>query len=163
MADLGIIVTGAVAVAGIGGTITATWMTGKSQARNLQLSIGAENRRAMLADKRRTYASFHTSLDRIMILAGEQVPASKPEIDRHMSKLDKALTTMYSAASEVVLIAPVEIGALAHVTAREFGRGAKDALRPEGGGVDVDSAKRERLYDLMRAELAELETQPPEH
>ena len=40
-------------MAGIGGTILAAWMTGKSQTANLVLSINAESERNRLAEKRR--------------------------------------------------------------------------------------------------------------
>jgi hypothetical protein len=53
-----VLVTGAVGIAGIGGTILAAWMTAKGQTSNLLLGVDAEDRRAQLAEKRRIYAAY---------------------------------------------------------------------------------------------------------
>ena len=50
------LITGLVGLGGIGGTILAARMTGRSQLATLRVNIGAEDRRAAIADKRRTYA-----------------------------------------------------------------------------------------------------------
>lgn len=49
-------ITGAVGIAGIGGTVLSATITRKSAAENLRISIDAENERIKLAEKRRIYA-----------------------------------------------------------------------------------------------------------
>lgn len=58
MVDLGVSITGAVGLAGIGGTILAARMTGTSQIAGLKLSISAENHPSRLAEKRTIYAAL---------------------------------------------------------------------------------------------------------
>jgi hypothetical protein len=87
-------ITGAVGLAGIGGTLLATRMT-----------HNAEGKRAKLAEKRRVYAQALAALT-AYIAANHLVVTNR---DNRAS----AAIAMYSAVQEVVLTAPTHIADLA--------------------------------------------------
>jgi len=92
-------ITGIVGLAGIGGTLVSAKITRKSAAENLRTSIGAEDERARLAEKRRIYAQALASLTAVNVMGKEE-----------RSRITLAAT---SAVNEVVLIAPSHVWELA--------------------------------------------------
>jgi len=65
-------ITGIVGLAGIGGTLVSAKITRKSAAENLRTSIGAEDERARLAEKRRIYAQALASLTAVNVMGKEE-------------------------------------------------------------------------------------------
>ncbi len=110
-------ITGAVGLAGIGGTLLSARMTGMSDAKNLRTSIRAEDARARLADKRRIYAGCVAALtaysdatvaaNTSKILLAEQ----RAELEYEVGRTRLAAQV---AVSEVDLIAPPEVAIMAH-------------------------------------------------
>ncbi len=140
------LITGAVGVAGIGGTILAAWMTGKRQTANLKLSINAENQRARVAEKRRIYASCQASFNRLL------AAARRPQHDD--AELDSAAAGASAAVSELVLIAPDDIGQQAETIRRYLGT----YVAGTAGGADTDAKLprlSKQLIAAMRADLGE--------
>jgi len=130
-------ITGAVGLAGIGGTLLSARMTGRSDAENLRTSISAEDERAKLAEKRRVYASCLASLTATGLVSTGNSP--NPE------SVTNAFMSATCALFEVRLIAPREVGELAGTA---LGR----LLGSEFGGfADVVT----RLTSAMRADLGE--------
>ena len=106
------LITGIVGIAGIGGTILAAWMTGKRQTANLELSIGAENERHRLAEKRRIYAACQASFEN-MLRATLEFKIHHTRADPPSAWVNapiEAGTAMNVAISELRLVAPIEIG-----------------------------------------------------
>jgi hypothetical protein len=108
------IATAAVGVAGIGGTILATWMASKSGTANLRISISAENVRGRLAEKRRIYArcmgatsDMWTAL--IELKKHEDAGTTAPGISTFRSEYANAAAAAMSATAAVELIAPEKI------------------------------------------------------
>jgi hypothetical protein len=143
-----VLVTGAVGIAGIGGTL---W-SGKR-------SINAENDRANKADKRRIYAACQAALVEIWTAAVEyELSRSKLRRRTGAVALGKQRDAMYRTTSEARLIASSEVEALLdvvtrrtlrYITAIDTGDENLDSLSQEIGDL------RKRLNDAMRADLDE--------
>lgn len=145
------LITGAVGVAGIGGTILAAWMTGKRQTANLKLNIDAENNRHRLAEKRRIYAKYQASLDNLIILITRlQVLGHGQRFKDSLADLGTGLGDMHSALSELSLIAPPQLGKIAEEMASAM---TDSAERPDDPN-DLPKI-RKRLHEAMRADLGE--------
>jgi len=158
---LGILITGIVGVAGIGGTILAAWMTGRSQTVNLKLSIDAENDRANRAEKRRVYAHFHACFaavirPTVMLRAAYQPGA--PQADRvpAESTLGKAHDALFEATGELMLLAPPPVNEIAEKVLQSVLDYA-DATHAGEPPDDSFAAQLEELensiYSAMRADL----------
>ena len=166
--DWGAVSTGVVGLAGIGGTLWQGKRGREAQgedlreslnatAKNLMLSIQAERELARIAEKRRIYAAFHTSLDHV--ITAEVYFAThvdKPDRQQFESDTLAAVAAMFNAMNTVRLIAPIEVYTLTHGLAVEYGKDSRAIARGEGR-VDTDtlSRKREELYRVMRADLDE--------
>jgi hypothetical protein len=98
---------GAVGLAGIGATV---WQ--------FRRGIRADNQRAEVAEKRRIYGRYHASLDNVFALADSVRTASDPDMQRYLSELQDANIEMYSASSELTLVAPRDIAELARNVVR---------------------------------------------
>src|SRR5260370_2256504 len=105
------LITGAVGVAGIGGTILAAWMTGKRQTANLELSIGAENERHRLIEKRRIYSACQASFEN-MLRATIEFKVSNRRADPPSSWVNAPIeegTVMNVALTQLNLFPPFQI------------------------------------------------------
>jgi hypothetical protein len=149
------LITGAVGVAGIGGTILAAWMTGKRQTANLMLSISADYGRNRLGDKRRIYARYQASLDSLILAISrlDVLRRRRSMADDDLAALRAGLTEMLSALGELRLIAPEELGQLAQEMASATADYAQHNSQP--GDPSKLPEIRERLYVAMRADLGE--------
>jgi hypothetical protein len=149
--DWGILVTGLVGVAGIGGTVLATWMTGKSQTTNLRISIGAENERARLAEKRQIYVRYLAASGELINAMAKQHALGEEADDALSTALvyerGAAFTSVLNTLGELLLIAPKHVMLLA------------DSAGATIGGVSPDAGEfrrvREALLLAMRADLGE--------
>jgi hypothetical protein len=157
------LITGAVGLAGIGGTL---WQGTRSReaaskdlkasldatAENLNLSINAENERARLAEKQRVYArclaAFAGLIDPI---AKNHAFGSETEDVLAASlatEYGTALATQQNAVSELLLIAPVDV--------RQLALKASTKLMHDDGSEVAGAefrAVRDRLIQAMRADL----------
>jgi hypothetical protein len=157
--DLGIIVTGVVGLAGIGGTL---WQGKRAReaaskdvkasldaaSRNLITSINAENERALRAEKRRIYAAHLaacTEVHRARIKVGSQATTDKPTARLELMAAGAAVV---AATAEVSLVAPEEVSNLAESAAREAGKFKSDA-------ANNYFSVRSQLVAAMRADLGE--------
>lgn len=153
-----VVVTGAVGVAGIGGTILAAWMTGKCQTADLKLGINAENARARLAEKRRIYANCQASFDRLFTAAvavrGDERSADAALRANQDAELSSANAAVLPALSELILIAPDDIAGQAEMIRRYLGTYVAES----SGGAESDAmlpGLRKQLFSAMRADLGE--------
>lgn len=111
MTELAVIVTGAVGAAGIIGSLAAVWLTGRAQTANLKLSIGSENERARISEKRRVYAK---ALACFAVTPVVLVLSDSEEI------FERTLKERVNAIAEVMLIAPQKVADLAEEVMDEF-------------------------------------------
>ena len=135
---------GVVGLAGIGVTV---WQSSKS--------IGAEETRIKLNEKRRAYARFHASLDNVFATATLRTEESTPE--ERLSNFFSALPAMYNAASELRLIASPKVATQARNVAAKLAKEASAAIQTPRE-IDKNNEiynMREQLYALMRADLGE--------
>jgi hypothetical protein len=158
MPDTAVIVTGLVGAAGIAGTLFSAKITAKSNMAGLRLSITAEDKRAQLADKRRIYAAFDASIDRLVILYGaiheDWATASPAEREAMRSGQDAAMTALLNGLGEIRLIAPEAIGRQADNMARLMTNYGRTVLTDSGSDVADDAfEQRSALYEAMRADL----------
>jgi hypothetical protein len=143
---------GVVGLAGIGSTI---WVATRS--------IGAEDKRVRLAEKRQVYARCQASIER-MIGAAISERANRqhsPKSDRRPNleaEVDSASEVMLAAMSELRLLAPADIRQLTGL----IGHNLLAYLADTAGGMKLGHADRNgvpemqrRLLDLMRADLGE--------
>jgi hypothetical protein len=162
MPDTGVIVTGAVGAAGIAGTLLSARLTARSHIAGLKLSTAAEEERAHLAEKRRIYAGFHTSIDRLIVdwnLMHEGMGGAGPDEREELKQVpDAAMMAMSNSLSEIKLIAPEPVGRQAEKLARLF-RAISQAILSERDGAELDAIgseifrQRSALYEAMRADL----------
>jgi hypothetical protein len=118
------IVTGAVGVAGIVGTLASARITRTSAANNLRLSITAEDTRQRRAEKRQIYAAYLGSINQAINAIGQEETAAAAELLPSVTKkimgltisyataqaeAQQALTTMINAQAELELVAPPEV------------------------------------------------------
>lgn len=110
------IITGAVGLAGIGGSLVSAKMAGKSAAKNLRTTLAVENERAKLAEKRRIYANCLSSLNlgfyAASIVRTHRNKRSK-EYGAAVLEANRARMMAANAINEVRLSAPPELGSLA--------------------------------------------------
>lgn len=136
MSDWPTFVTGVVGLAGIGGTILGVRMT-----------IRAETARAERAEKRRIYATFHSSVETVAAIC-----IMTPNVNQ--DDFRTSLVALHQVTGEVRLIAPAIIGEMVEKTAKALSDAAQAAIR----GQDFDPKlevrmQREKLYNIMRADL----------
>jgi hypothetical protein len=150
--DWGIVVTGVVGLAGIGGALLSVRMTSNSAADNLRTTISAEAARARLAEKRRIYANCLVALTAYTHAAGslaqgaELSPAEYAGLEEDS---DRTRMAAVLATSEVYLIGPPEVIKLANRTFLL-------ALGAETGNRIDDPAKAiAELAGAMRRDLGE--------
>jgi hypothetical protein len=158
------VVAGAVGIAGIGGTILSARLTAKAQTANLRLSIGAEDRRARLAEKRRIYATFMASYDRalegvVKHRASFRLSESTNDIKAMGTAQREASGALGNARAEMGLMEPVNFGSLPdqlvemlHSYAEATALGARELDKPKPA---VDLEVRQKLYIAMRTDLSE--------
>jgi hypothetical protein len=127
-------------------------------------SIGAENGRTRLADKRRIYARFQASLDTFLI-ASARLRTTKdgyrPGRESDLVELASALGEMVSSLRELQLIAPQPLGRIAGIAQRTVIDIAN------GNQADPDDASksnhtRQQLHRAMRADLGEPVAEQPD-
>jgi hypothetical protein len=156
MVDLGVIITGAVGLAGIGGTILAARMTGTSQIAGLKLSISAENDRSRLAEKRTIYAtclaSFEAMRERVVIFKLLDTEASQNKPSAWATAVAQAASDVAIAVAQLKLIAPATVGPLADALA-DFLREAPTTMDDYRAADYIQ--RRGQLCDAMRADLGE--------
>lgn len=130
------IITGAVGVAGIGGTLlSARWQTA-----SVKLSIAAEDAQAKLAEKRRIYAAASAALNNgLVAMSAMNVSVN----DSDTAALSSLLVTAGNIAWELQLIASAEVG--------RHARDALNALREGDGDTLLESLAA--LIPAMRADL----------
>jgi hypothetical protein len=158
------VVTGAVGIAGIGGTILSARITTKAQTANLRLSIDAENTRARLADKRYIYATFMACYNRaldgvVKHRASFRLSESTNEIKAIETTQWEARNALGNARAEMGLIEPTNFASLADQLvdmldsyAEATALGAREVGKPKPA---VDLEMQDKLYIAMRSDLAE--------
>lgn len=153
-----IVITGVVGLAGIVGSILSARLTSRSAARNLQLSISAEGKRAHTGEKRRIYAAFNSAIEGLWIIA-----TSSEDFTTDPGRLhyNQAMSLLWSTYYEVSLIAPGNVNTLAVDTTNVTNQFASDLRKLTGNrarhappGFDE---KRKDLISAMRADLGEQE------
>ena len=105
MVPWAVLITGAV---GVGGTALGAWLNGRTQTKTLRLSLDAENARARLAEKRRVYAALLAALNNYSRL-GRSLDLD-PSLPLNRTELNDAQARIFDAASEVIVIAPRQLG-----------------------------------------------------
>jgi hypothetical protein len=160
------VITGAVGVAGIIGTILVARMTARSQTANLMLSLNEQRERARLVDKRQVYANFiaaahEADLTMMSVSIGRLLEKEQVSI----AELYKLRAAMYSRLSEVELVGSEEVISRAQALSRSvtqfFGRLIEKDLAdvaelPKKTGSTVSEPLNElekRLNEAMRADL----------
>jgi hypothetical protein len=175
--DIGAVVsggiTGIVGLAGIAGT---AWQAKRGReaaladlrasldaaTANLRLSIAAEREQIHEAEKRRVYASYISSVNKVLFGIMEleaivRLGVMKERPDKSMEILTE-LTTMEDILAEIELIAPQDIGNLAGVLgALLLAKYGFTATRHSDEAPPVDP---ERLKEAMRADLDSREVSP---
>lgn len=171
-----VLVTGAVGIAGIGGTLWQGKRSREAQtanlsasldaaAENLKLGIGADSERARLAEKRRIYAACLSATNELVSAVAEYtVYLRNDEEDRMKLAFNKMIErrdVLANAISEVRLIAPKKMGEQAQEVQKFC-----DGLWADAQSEDIESQDktmkdprfsgiRAKLYIAMRADLGE--------
>lgn len=145
-------ITGAIGLAGIGGTLLSASIARQSNAENLQASIAAENNKARLSEKRCVYANCLAALmfgylQAAMVRARGDVRSKGYAAD--VLEANRARMAAVNALSEVRLIGPQDVGSLATRAVMALLRFLK-----EGGGSDFGKAHA-KLTLAMRIDLGE--------
>jgi hypothetical protein len=142
-----------VGIVGVAGTIAAAKIAGNTAMRTARLSVGAEDRRARLADKRRAYARAIATLDAAILAAAAEASSrdssGKPSATAESASWEAKMTAA-APVSEVELIAPKPTADLTSSVlgdVQAFAQGELDAERI----VEV----RQSLVDALRADLDE--------
>jgi hypothetical protein len=135
------IVTGIVGLAGIGGTL---W-SGKR-------SITAENQRARLAEKRRVYARFFAAITDLLVLSDSASQSKHRE--RKKPELNQAMGLAVNAMSEVLLIAPEQLGQLSLDHGEKAVNAVTKALEDPGSNFYFTWEPQD-LLNAMRADLGD--------
>jgi hypothetical protein len=154
--DWAIVVTGAVGLAGIGGTLLSARMTSKSDAANLRASISAEDTRAKLAEKRRIYASCIAALDAYANYAEYATRADTLPLAQRAQLLGESARSRlaaFYASSEMDLIAPPEVAVWVHRMLWTVLRAEKAATNEAQVGEIVDAHMN--VVVAMRRDLGE--------
>ena len=105
------LITGAVGVAGIVGTILAAQLTARSQAANLMITIDAERDRARVADKRQVYANFISALNELLVTTAVEKYKDGGAAKKPGAYWDRfsAGRSVYTRLSELELVGSKEI------------------------------------------------------
>jgi hypothetical protein len=151
-----ILITGAV---GIGGTALGTWLTGRQQTKNLQLTISTDNERAQRGDKQPFYVNFlsaiTTAVSAARALRDYGTDANDEERRALVDQKDQALVHLVNADSELALLAPPGLTELADDSAGQVEQYANDC--EQGTEPDFDYYEvRLKLYEAMRADLGKI-------
>jgi hypothetical protein len=154
-------ITGAVGLAGIGGSIWSARIAGKETAANLIRSIDAQNERAREAEKRRLYAASLAAFNEMMAACAEFFTAIQGEnrtLGRYeppVQRLNNAQEGMNRTLEELMLIAPKDVGVKA-VDMANFYNGLFRNMKP-GELPDAKAAglMRTDLVRAMREDLGE--------
>jgi len=75
-------------------------------ARQARRTIGAEDERAVLADKRQIYSKYHASLDDVFTIANILRTEHGPDRPKYLSELQSSSVVMFNGTSDVMLTAP---------------------------------------------------------
>jgi len=150
-------ITGAVGIAGVAGTIIAARIAGNAATQSARLTIGAEDRRAWLADKRRVYGHSIAALD-ASVAATTTERGSRPRrpgqrTPGHRTNdiaANTALLAATDAMGELQLVAPPRIADLADRAAKDLA-----AFRRDGLDDDHIAETRQSLFYALRADLDE--------
>lgn len=156
------VVTGVVGLAGI----AAVYWQGKrataAASENFRRSIDVQEERARLAEKRRIYAAYQAAftamrIESITHRVAYQPPADQEQRDAAELALNQVQRAMLDATSELLLIAPSGVRKLAADLADSYVSYITATVR--GAPLDEPTAPaahmQDRLYDAMRADLAE--------
>jgi len=157
------LITGAVGVAGIVGTILAAQLTARSQAANLMITINAETDRARVADKRQVYANFISALNELSITTLTENYKNRDAAKKPGAYLDRfsAGRSVYVRLSELELVGSKEVISSAREISDlvtnlldEFGEdgASKDTALLESFIARATSVE-EQLYNAMRIDL----------
>jgi hypothetical protein len=168
------LITGAVGLAGIGGTLWQGKRSREAQtadlkasldatAENLKAGIKAENERARLAEKRLIYADCLTAFVEMMpATAGYRVEFSAADHDAEKlqaaeSRLGKARDAMYRALSLVEVGGSDEVAKLAQESTDAFMKYVFATRTGESSDADADKIRdaMANLRQAMRADLGE--------
>jgi len=118
------------------------------QAQDLAIRLGAEDTRALRAEKQRVYSECRGSIDDLFVAADQLRNRTTGAVD-----LASALGAMYRATAAVKLIAPGPLGDLANTTARAMA----ETATANAAVLDADNKvynNRQSLYRLMREDLS---------
>jgi hypothetical protein len=166
-----VLITGAVGLAGIGGTLWQGKRSREAQTadlkasldattENLRLSIKAEDERARIADKRRIYAAGVSALWELRMAATwfrASRSLSAEERVKAESRLWKARDSAYNAENALFLIAPVGVIKLAREisdTVLKYVQATTDSASPAEDMAEMGKMEGE-LYEAMRADIGE--------
>lgn len=152
VSDWPAVVTGIVtAVVGLVG-ILATYRQGKrgqeAASKNLMTSINAENERARTAEKRRIYTRYLAACWDVWIIQGKK-EIGPEENEALESELNTRMTAAIAASSEIGLIAPLQIAALADEVLIALLKYKSNAQQTPSDYHDL----RRRLLAVMREDL----------
>jgi hypothetical protein len=156
------LITGAVGIAGIGGTILSARITAKAQTANLRLSIGADNHRARVAEKRRIYATFMASYNGTVEAVVKHrtsfsTSGNTDEIKAMETAQREARSVLNNARAEMGLIEPPNFDSMPdqlvdtlHAYVEATGLGARELDKPKPA---TDLEVQNKLNVAMRADL----------
>lgn len=172
------ITTGVVGVAGIGGTLWQGKRARQAASKDLKVSldaasvnlltgINADMERGRLADKRKIYANYQAAVDQLNVTISAinaltrfealQLKVSATDLLSMVSETKNAATALVNTLSEVMLIAPKEIGLQAQlVMVLSMDYVQLIANKKDTGEVAAKIREvRGQLYQAMRADLGE--------
>jgi hypothetical protein len=181
-----VVVTGTVGIAGIAGTLWQGKRSREAQSRDLKLSINsaaenlrlglkAEDERAKLAEKRRIYALYVTSIDsyadKAIAFGASLKSPDRQTKNRALKAYVQGGSAISVALAELMLIAPESVGSIARDIFVSIGAIAVAGLEDSGKRLRDDAVDRltseysklpgkyhemaNQLYDAMRRDLGE--------
>ena len=156
------VVTGVVGLAGIAATYWQGKRATEAASENFRRSIGVQEERARLAEKRRIYATCQAAftamrIESITHRVAYQPPPDQEQRDAAELALNQVQRAMLNATSELLLIAPNGVRKIAadladiyvsYITATVHGASLDEPTGPA-------ALMQDQLYDAMRADLAE--------
>jgi hypothetical protein len=159
--DWGTVITGVVGLAGIGGTLLAARMTGKSDAENLRTSISAEDRRARRTEKREIFARFLDASSRAHLAAARYRSHYDPDHPQGelAEEQSAAVVAMNQAHSVLTLTAPQLIMPAAKLM-QHIQKYIVGTFDGEPTSQPFPSEYGDDLTLLYKAMLGELEPEP---
>lgn len=143
------------AIVGVAGITATYWSAAKARAtqtNNLQFSIGAENERARLVEKRRIYATYMGAISSYVVVERDLADAkekglTEDRISVLRADLSRSMTVVLSALCELRLIASSNLAILAVNVVQQLTTSEDTSVKfPES---------RDELYKVMRADLGE--------